>query len=820
MRVLPRALFPIAAAASLFAVLTVADSYANDVSPVANAGLVGFGGAVVVGDGEVFVAEGANRFRPGAVYVYRKTANAWQQSAVLNGPNAAVGDQFGSALAFNGTQLIVGAGPSTLHVMRKDGARWVHASTITAQGDARFGAVAADGDWVLVGRPVVGGGRGGRGAAPAAAPAGAVYAYKRAADGSYGLAATLTATGGETTGDNFGSSIAIRGTTALIGASGAAGRAGLVHEFALNAGGEWTQVRSFAPQGLAAGHAFGSAIAMQGEQAVVSAPGAPNDFGAAYVYRRVAATGRGAAPGAMVWAPVARLSAPVLTTGAGYGAAVAADDREIWVGAPGLSGTGGVYVYPLRDGQLRGDGVAFLSPTGVTESIAKGNAIAIRGNVAAVGAINAAMGMGGVFIYERDNAGAWRAAPMLKPAIDEINAITGRERRCSEQGKAEIFDCNNAELLSFVPPSKMTHDGHYIEMNDIWGWTDPQTGKEWAIVGRRDGTTFVDISNAGDPVSVADLPLTEGARPAAWRDMKVYKDHAYIVSDGAGPHGMQVFDLTRLRSMRPQANGQPQKVAADLIYREIASAHNIVINEESGFAYSVGSSLGGTTCGGGLHMIDIREPKKPTFVGCFADTTTGRASTGYSHDAQCVNYKGPDSRYAGREICIGSNETAISVADVTDKKNPKALSRASYPRVAYTHQGWFTEDHRWFYVNDEIDELQGVEKTRTLVWDLADLENPKLIKEHMGTESASDHNLYVKGNLMYQANYRSGLRILDVSDPANPREVGFFKTAPFYDNSPGYNGAWSVYPYFKSGAIVVNSIEQGLFVVKHRPVVF
>jgi choice-of-anchor B domain-containing protein len=357
-------------------------------------------------------------------------------------------------------------------------------------------------------------------------------------------------------------------------------------------------------------------------------------------------------------------------------------------------------------------------------------------------------------------------------------------------------------------------------MNDIWGWTDPQTGKEWTIIGRRDGTTFVDISNPGNPVPVADLPLTPGANPAAWRDMKVYKDHAYVVSDGAGPHGMQVFDLARLRTMRPQANGLPQKVEADLIYREIASAHNIVINEESGFAYSVGSSAGGTTCGGGLHMIDIREPKKPTFVGCFADTTTGRSSTGYSHDAQCVNYKGPDARYAGREICIGSNETAISVADVTDKKHPKALSRASYPRVAYTHQGWFTEDHRYFYVNDEIDEIQGVEKTRTLVWDLVDLENPKLIKEHMGAESASDHNLYVKGNLMYQANYRSGLRILDVSDPTNPREVAFFKTAPFYDNNPGYNGAWSVYPYFQSGAIVVSSIEQGLFVIKHRPVIF
>jgi choice-of-anchor B domain-containing protein len=384
-----------------------------------------------------------------------------------------------------------------------------------------------------------------------------------------------------------------------------------------------------------------------------------------------------------------------------------------------------------------------------------------------------------------------------------------------------MFDCASADLTAFLPPSKLTHDGHYIQMNDIWGWTDPQTKKEWALVGRRDGSTFVDMSDPLRPVPVADLPLTEGARPAAWRDIKVYKDHAFIVSDGAGPHGMQVFDLTRLRTLAPQANGQPVKVEPDVTYREINSAHNIVINEESGFAYSVGSSAGGTTCGGGLHMIDIREPKKPTFAGCFQDNQTGRAGTGYSHDAQCVTYKGPDRRYRNHEICIGSNENSISIADVTDKKNPKALSRASYPNVSYTHQGWFTDDHRFFYVNDEGDETGGVvPKTRTLVWDLTDLENPKLAKEHLGVEAASDHNLYIVGDYMFQANYKSGLRILNIRDRVNPREVAFFDTAPYTENNAGFQGAWSVYPFFKSGVIIVNSIEQGLFLVRpsDRPV--
>jgi choice-of-anchor B domain-containing protein len=181
-------------------------------------------------------------------------------------------------------------------------------------------------------------------------------------------------------------------------------------------------------------------------------------------------------------------------------------------------------------------------------------------------------------------------------------------------------------------------------------------------------------------------------------------------------------------------------------------------------------------------------------------------------------YHGPDPDYQAREICIGSNETAISIADVTDKQNPKAISRASYPNVQYTHQGWFTDDHRYFYVNDEGDEISGVvPRTRTLVWDLTDLDDPVLVKEHLGEVEASDHNLYIKGNLMYQANYSSGLRILDISDPVNPREVGFLDTNPFGDNSAGFNGAWSNYPFFESGVIAVSSIEQGLFLVRYRP---
>ena len=120
-------------------------------------------------------------------------------------------------------------------------------------------------------------------------------------------------------------------------------------------------------------------------------------------------------------------------------------------------------------------------------------------------------------------------------------------------------------------------------------------------------------------------------------------------------------------------------------------------------------------------------------------------------------------------------------------------------------------------MNDELDELAGAApRTRTLVWDIEDLDDPVLVNEHLGTNEASDHNLYVQGDLMYQSNYLSGLRILDISDPENPEEVGFFDTVPQGGDIPGFAGSWSNYPFFESGVIIVTSMREGLFVLKKK----
>jgi choice-of-anchor B domain-containing protein len=360
-------------------------------------------------------------------------------------------------------------------------------------------------------------------------------------------------------------------------------------------------------------------------------------------------------------------------------------------------------------------------------------------------------------------------------------------------GMAGIYPCNNIDLQSFMPLADIGGG----EANDIWGWTDPTDGREYAIMGRTNGTSFVDITDGENPVYLGNLPTHTSS--STWRDVKVHNSHAYIVSE-AGGHGMQVFDLTQLRNV---AN-PPQTFSNTAHYGEFGNAHNIVINEETAFAYAVGTS----TCGQGLHMIDISSPTDPTFAGCYSDD-------GYTHDAQCVVFRGPSHRFHhGSELCFNSNEDTLTIVDVTNKAAPVQLARLPYAGTGYTHQGWLTEDHRYFLIDDELDERNFGHPTRTRVFDVSDPSAPSLVGEFDSAAAAIDHNLYVDGDYVYQANYRAGLRILEIVDPAQAvlTEEAYFDIYPDSDSAQ-FNGAWSVYPYFESGNVIVSGIEQGLFVL-------
>lgn len=378
--------------------------------------------------------------------------------------------------------------------------------------------------------------------------------------------------------------------------------------------------------------------------------------------------------------------------------------------------------------------------------------------------------------------------PILFFSLFHINAQTP-----CVGGMAGPYPCSNYDLQSEFSLSELNAGSG----NDSWGWTDPSDGKEYALVGLDNGTAFIDISNPINPVFLGKLPTHTNS--SLWRDIKVYNNYAFVVSEASG-HGMQVFDLTRLRTV----SNPPITFTEDAHYGGFGNAHNIVINEDTGYAYGVGTN----TFNGGPHFVNIQNPLNPIAAG-------GYSFGSYSHDGQVVTYNGPDASYQGREIYIGSNENEVVIVDVTNKANPVGISTITYPNAGYTHQGWLTEDHRYFLVGDEFDESNVGFDTRTVVMDLFDLDNPSLHFDYFGPTPAIDHNGYVKGNKFYLANYKSGIRVVDITDIANGNmsEIGFFDSYPS-SNSASYDGAWNVYPYFGSGNIVISDMARGFLLVK------
>jgi choice-of-anchor B domain-containing protein len=778
------------AAAGLAFVATPAVAQSSaDAEPVFAAG---FGGTVAISGDNVLVGEAGNVFRPGMIYIYERDGSGqWAESGVLTDEANRSADRFSGSMAINGRVLLASVNPRSedpagvVSFYKGDDGNWGPGGQLpheTVDGEGFGAALALAGSQAFVGAP--GGDE----------MAGVVYVYTWTEEG-WSETAVLELEEGVGTG--FGGAIAAEGSDVLVGAPGSSETPGAVYHFQWTEEG-WSNLGPLPVNVVGDNPGAGSAVAMSGGMAYVGAPRAANGNGAVLVFEADEEDGGWNAQGALLpFRGAMNLEGRRARFGPRFGTSISVSDNTVWVGTPGSSV---VYSFYRSDD---GWSAAQIRPEDAANSRGFGGAIAMAGSLGVIGASGASRGLGEATIMEWSDAG-WTAVATVSSEPESLDPIVGGDIRC-EDGEANLWSCDSVDLVSFLPVTDIG-GAPGIGLNDMWGWYDEDTGKEYALVGRNDGTSFIDVTDPSNPIYLGDLPKTEEARISVWRDIKVYQNHAYIVADGAGEHGMQVFDLTRLRGLT-----EPQMFEPDYLYDGIASSHNIVMNEETGYAYAVGVSGGGETCGGGLHMIDVRNPKAPEFAGCFTDGSTGRRGTGYSHDAQCVSYIGPDPDYQGREICIGANETDLSFSDVTDKENPIAISQVTYPNVAYAHQGWLSEDQTLFFANDEGDEPSGlVETTRTLVWDVTDLDDPILLSEYFATTTETDHNLYILDDLMYQSNYGAGLRIIDISDPDNIHEVGFFDTDP----DLGCCGSWSNYPYFRSGAVGVTGGRGGFFMVK------
>jgi choice-of-anchor B domain-containing protein len=750
----------------------------------------GFARSVEILNGKILIGEPSNYHQPGIVYEFSKNGDSWEQSAMLSASDGEIGNNFGSSFSADGNMILIGAsgandnrGAAYLFEMNSSG-DWTETAQLSLADTVQTGfgnSVLVDGDHVFVSAPGHSDG------------AGAVIVYRRSG-GNW--METTTIANPDSSGSNFGSTLALDGNHLAVGAPQRQGGNVFVFE---NDGSEWTHTATLDSRQADERSLFGSSLKVRGNQIFAGAPRHGSGSGAVIVYTKDEDSGE--------WAESSRLLAFDGQSRYAFGTAIEFSGESVWIGAPNSDrGAGAIYQFNRDENGNWISASKMRSEGGEGEQFA--GTLAVDGNLAVVGLTGTDFGAGSAAIMERNASGMWTTQEILVGEGDDVlEPITGNRVNCSD-GMADLYLCDNVDLISFLPISAIGGD-RGVRLNDMWGWTDPETDKNYAIVGRNEGTSFVDVTDPLNPVYIGNLPLTDGAQPSSWRDMKVYQNYVYVVADNAREHGVQVLDLTQLRDF----DGEPILFEETTIYDNVNSVHNIVINEETGYAFAVGSGGGGETCGGGLHMIDIQDPANPTFAGCFADPSTGRSGTGYTHDAQCVIYNGPDEEHQGQEVCFGANETAISIADVTDKDNPVALSTASYPDHAYVHQGWLTEDHRYFFQNDELDELTGiVDRTRTIIWDVSDLDDPQFVREYYLDNPASDHNLYILGNTMYQSNYVSGLQVIDISNPEEPEHVGYFDTHPFVDDAAGFSGTWSNFPYFDD-IVLMTSSNEGLFIL-------
>ncbi len=393
-------------------------------------------------------------------------------------------------------------------------------------------------------------------------------------------------------------------------------------------------------------------------------------------------------------------------------------------------------------------------------------------------------------------------------AVHAIPTTTSETPADCVAGYADIYPCRNINLLAHLPLEGVGGGS----ATDVWGWDDAVTGHRYAILGRTNGTAFVDVTDPRAPIYVAELPSHVGEGPRA---LKVYERYALIVAQIAG-HGMQVLDLAALRPLIGRTD-LPVTLTESAYYGGAGQAQNIAIDQETHFAYAVGLRGSGLNCNGGLHMINLSNPSYPVFGGCFS-------GDGFTQAAQCLIYHGPDRDYYDHEVCFNANEDTLTIVDVSNKFAPLMISRTDYVGRGYTFQGGLAPDQRHFLLADTGDELQSGVNTTTYIWDVSNLDAPYVERRFVASTAAIDHNLFARGRFVYQANNTAGLRVLRLNDDGDPGleliEDAYFDVYPA-DDGPTLNGAQSAFPYFtEEGLVAVSSQAGGLYVLRLAHIAF
>ncbi|MDB5034759.1 MAG: repeat protein [Chlorobi bacterium] len=310
----------------------------------------------------------------------------------------------------------------------------------------------------------------------------------------------------------------------------------------------------------------------------------------------------------------------------------------------------------------------------------------------------------------------------------------------------------------------------------LTGYTAPD-GREYALLGGYTGTHIIDITE--QPVKqVAFIP----APYSQWREMKTYGTYAYVVSENG--RGLQIIDLSHLPAS-----------AAELRLDSSVFSRAHTVDQEGHYLYVNGSQVDAGANQGTI-IFDLEpDPTKPVMVGKFDGD--------YAHDAYIRN----DTLWVA-----AINKGRVDVVALGKDRTHPHLVTVFGPagNTGGTHNVDITTDGSYALTTDEI----GSTPKTLKVWDVRDINSVSKVADWTPVPGEIIHNVHIKGNLAYIAWYTAGTRIVDISNPRDPVELGYFDMSPRQGSE--YSGNWETYPYFPDGKIIASDMQTGLYVFTYN----
>jgi choice-of-anchor B domain-containing protein len=353
------------------------------------------------------------------------------------------------------------------------------------------------------------------------------------------------------------------------------------------------------------------------------------------------------------------------------------------------------------------------------------------------------------------------------------------------------FASNKVRLLKQIPLAQFA--GLPTSGSGCAGYVSP-SGKEYAIMGLRNGNAVVDISNPINPVIIGHIPGVV----SQWHEVCVLGNYAYATTEGGG--GIQIINLSRLEENPPVV-----ELAATYTGNDLSSGHTIQAVPEKNLVIVHGSNTIS-----GLRILDCTNPTQPVQVGTW--------NTKYVHDAIYKTYtSGPD---AGKTICFAfcANGTngGMYVIDITNPATPTQIGFIRYLMNGtnfYSHSGSMSPDGRYILLNDELDEVNNLVPVdcTTHIIDIQNLTAPTYAGSFGNPIDAIDHNSMVQDGHLFLSAYKAGMRVYDVRNTPTITEAGFFDTHT--GTGLQFAGDWGVWANFPSGNVIISDMNAGLIIV-------